>query len=174
VPFVIVTGPSGSGKSTLAVKVAADLGWPLLTKDLIKESLADDLGLGDETWSHRLSDAALNLLFVVARVCPAAVIEGNFKIDEDSLRFASLVGTKVQLFCTAPTPVLIDRVTRRADNGERHPIHEDAMNPDEIAEDVRKQVATLGLLAVDGPAKTIDTSQDVDDAAIAAWIRSEL
>jgi predicted kinase len=174
---LIVTGPSGSGKSTLAVQVATALGWPLLAKDVIKESLADSFGLGDEAWSHRLSDASLDMLFVIASGLPDAVIEGNFKVEEDSVRVAALLGRKLQIFCTAPTSTLIERVTTRAEDAERHPIHEDAMNPDQIPFAVREQVEELGFLTVDGPRRIIDTSgemdADADADALASWVRSE-
>lgn len=41
---VYVSGAPGAGKSSLAVPLAAALGYALLTKDKIKETLHDALG----------------------------------------------------------------------------------------------------------------------------------
>ncbi len=41
---VLVTGAPGAGKTTLAVPLAAELGFALLAKDRIKETLAETLG----------------------------------------------------------------------------------------------------------------------------------
>jgi adenylate kinase family enzyme len=38
---VLVSGAPGSGKTTIAVPLAAELGLPLLSKDIIKEQLFD-------------------------------------------------------------------------------------------------------------------------------------
>src|SRR5690348_6322567 len=50
VPFVLVSGPPGSGKSTLAAPLAWALDWPVISKDAIKEALADSLGVESEGW----------------------------------------------------------------------------------------------------------------------------
>ena len=54
-----VSGRLGAGKSSLAAPLAAELGVPLVTKDLVKETLHDALyvpgdGEIDEAWSRRL------------------------------------------------------------------------------------------------------------------------
>jgi predicted kinase len=42
--LVYVSGAPGSGKTSLAVPLAAELGYALLTKDRIKETLHDAFG----------------------------------------------------------------------------------------------------------------------------------
>ncbi|MEU8358303.1 AAA family ATPase [Nonomuraea sp. NPDC048882] len=53
---VLVNGLPGSGKSTLARALGRELGWPVLSKDAIKETLADTLdrpdGVGEAEWSQ--------------------------------------------------------------------------------------------------------------------------
>jgi predicted kinase len=63
---IVVSGAPGTGKSTIAAALAADLRWPLLALDAIKEALADVLGLGDEDWSDRVGSAAAEVIF---RLC---------------------------------------------------------------------------------------------------------
>jgi adenylate kinase family enzyme len=41
---VIVSGAPGAGKSTMAGPLAGELGFPLLSKDVIKETLFDVVG----------------------------------------------------------------------------------------------------------------------------------
>ena len=48
---VIITGPPASGKSMLGRELARRLALPLLSKDLFKEVLFDQLGWSDREWS---------------------------------------------------------------------------------------------------------------------------
>ena len=54
--LVYVSGAPGSGKTSLAVPLAAELGYALLAKDRIKETLHDALGVPapDRAWSRLL------------------------------------------------------------------------------------------------------------------------
>jgi ATPase family associated with various cellular activities (AAA) len=45
VTLIVVSGAPGTGKSTVAAALAGELRWPLLALDMIKETLADVLGL---------------------------------------------------------------------------------------------------------------------------------
>lgn len=66
--LVYVSGAPGSGKTSLAVPLAAELGWALLTKDRIKETLHDALEPPepDREWSRRLGATAMELLWALA------------------------------------------------------------------------------------------------------------
>lgn len=68
--LIVVSGAPGTGKSTIAAAVAADLGWPLLALDPIKEALADVLGLGDEDWSDQVGEAAAEVVFRLSAQFP--------------------------------------------------------------------------------------------------------
>ncbi len=46
--FVIVCGKPGAGKATLALRLAHELALPLLTKDGIKEAIADVIYASDD------------------------------------------------------------------------------------------------------------------------------
>ena len=78
---VLVLGGPGAGKTTLAVPLAAELGFALVSKDRIKETLHDALGAPepDLAWSRRLGAAAMELLWALAADAPAVVIEANFR-----------------------------------------------------------------------------------------------
>jgi predicted kinase len=59
--FVYVSGAPGSGKTSLAVPLAAELGYALLTKDRIKETLHDAFGAPgpdlDQIWRGHAGSA---------------------------------------------------------------------------------------------------------------------
>jgi predicted kinase len=65
---VLVSGAPGSGKTSLAGPLAAELGFTLLGKDRIKETLHDAHGAPapDLAWSRRLGGAAMELLWALA------------------------------------------------------------------------------------------------------------
>ena len=51
--LVVVTGIPATGKSTFARDLSSRLGLPLISKDDIKEAMADSLGGGDRELSKR-------------------------------------------------------------------------------------------------------------------------
>jgi len=101
---VVVSGPPGAGKSTLARPLAAALGFSLLSKDVIKESLFDALGPLDQdalVSSKRLGAAAMELLWQLAEEAPRVVLEANFRprsqLERD--RLSHLSSNVVEVYC---------------------------------------------------------------------------
>src|SRR3954452_8148810 len=78
---IVISGAPGTGKTTVATTVAREFALPLVSLDVIKETLGDSLGLGDEGWSDRLGDAAAEVLFKLAPSFPAVVVEGWWRGD---------------------------------------------------------------------------------------------
>jgi predicted kinase len=104
--LVYVSGAPGSGKTSLAGPLAAALGYALLAKDRIKETLHDAFGAPepDRAWSRRLGGAAMELLWALAADAPAAVIEANFRprSEYERAKLSGLAARPVEVHCACP------------------------------------------------------------------------
>lgn len=137
--IVIVSGPPGSGKTTLARPLARQLGFALLSKDDLKESLYISLGgtPGDVAFSRRIGDAAMDLLWVLATRCTAVVLEANFRTrsPEERARLAALDAQVVEVCCRVPLEEAARRFAQRARQERHHPAHPlTEMSPERMAE----------------------------------------
>lgn len=113
--YVVVSGPPASGKSTVAPALAAELGWPLLAKDTIKDALMDALGCADVEASRRLGRAAVRALLAVARDCPdGAVLESVWYRSMAVEDLRALDAPVVEVFCRCEQAVATARYRARA------------------------------------------------------------
>ncbi len=141
--LLLVNGLPATGKTTLALRLGALLGWPVLTKDTIKEALFDTLGIGDRAWSKKLSGATMELLFIWAaatlRAGQSCVIEANFVPELDAARLRAMAEqlpfVSVQVLCVCDGPVLRERFLARGAAGLRHVGHLDSIVIHELTED---------------------------------------
>jgi predicted kinase len=129
---ILVNGLPGSGKSTLGTQLALLLGCPFLSKDAVKESLADLTG---QTVSSRaLGGIAMDTVWDLAREIVDGVVIDSFWFrgrDDDFLR-GGVVRSKashvVELWCDVPLDVASsrydERYDERHDQRERHGIHD--------------------------------------------------
>jgi gluconate kinase len=165
--LVYVSGAPGSGKSTLAAPLAAELGYALLGKDIIKETLHGVLGPPDldRARSRELGAASMELLWALAELSPRVLIEANFRpySDYERNRLAGLGGAQVEVYCACPPELAVARYNARP----RHPVHvQTNITPDYLAEFDRP----VGI----GALVTVDTTIPVDVAVVAAQVRSLL
>ena len=173
-PIVVVTGPPASGKSTVASALADGLRLPLIAKDPVKEVLFEALGPEELEWTKRLGSAVYPLLYhsleAQLRAGRSCVVEANFDHDaasetlhrlQERLPFRAL-----QVVCTAPSEVLVERYVART--GTRHPGHFDELRVD----DVREAIAAGRWRALDlqGETMELDTSKPVDLAGVIARV----
>jgi len=161
----------GSGKTTVARALADKLRLPLVTKDDIKERLYDELGTRDIAWSRHLGGAAYALLFEFCRELLAVGLsvsaEGNFFAGSQEGQVAALPPHRlVQVVCTAPLDVLIERYTGRT----RHPGHVDSDRANELRE--RFDSGAHRALGLGGEVIELDTTGRVDIAGLAERIRA--
>jgi len=165
--LVYVSGAPGAGKSTLAGPLAAELGYALITKDTIKETLHDALGaLGapeaDLAWSRRLGAASMELLWTLAARAPAVVIEANFRpySDFERDRLRGLGGRPVEVHCACPPEVAAARYNARA----THPVHVIKTLPVSAMAEYDRPVGIGDLV-------TVDMTCPVDLAVVASQVR---
>jgi hypothetical protein len=101
--LVYVSGMPGAGTTTLAYPLAAELGYSLVTKDMLKEKLHDVLcAAGEEpdlAWSRQLGAASMELLWTLAGSAGDMVIEANFRPHSpyERERLLSLGGCPVEV-----------------------------------------------------------------------------
>ncbi|TDD98292.1 AAA family ATPase [Jiangella asiatica] len=168
---VLVSGSPGAGKSTLAVPLADALGFALLSKDTIKETLHDALQPpeGDLASSRRLGAAAMQLLWRLAGSCPDVVLEANFLPGQPDTveRLEALGGTLAEVYCACPPDEAARRYAVRGRSPGHHPVH------------VEKELPVESLARYDRPVGageviTVDTKQPVDVAEVADRVRRAL
>lgn len=173
---VLVNGLPGSGKTTLAKGLANALGLPLLSKDRIKETLADTLGvtappgLTARQWSQRLGATAGETLWaLLADTRCGAVLESPWLAKMRPIVVAGLQkadATVVQeVWCDIPAPLARRRYEKRS--ADRHPIHHDSQVDDQQWKEWARQARPLAL----GPVHRVNTTEVVDIAELAERIR---
>jgi hypothetical protein len=167
--LVVISGELGSGKSTLARALAPRRGATVLSKDLLKEAMYDPLQLTSNQTSKAGSVAAIRIIYAIAAASSSPlVLEANWK-PLDVPQLVALDRPTVQVCCTAPPEVLVERVRTR----ERHPVHRDRAVPEVFAHVIdaieRRTFRPLGL-----PCPRIDvrTDEPIDLDALVAEIRS--
>jgi glucokinase len=176
----LVNGVPGAGKTTLALQLAAELEWPLLSRDLIKETLFDTLGIADRAWSRVVGAAAAETLWTVLTHLPhSAIVESVFSPAQRQLTQAGLARAGVmavaEVVCDCPAEEAERRFWDRVAVGERHPGHAQP-GPDHLDEADRlaweqltAEPITVGL----GPSLLVDTTRPVDVGSVAAWLRAQ-
>ena len=172
---LVITGAPASGKTTVGRLLAARLQIPFLSKDLFKETLFDSLGWQDRDWSRRLGGASVALLFRVAAALLEAdrsvALESNFYAGGDTSELRQL-GERyacqfIQVVCTAPAEMLVERFALRARSGQRHPGHVSEASFDEVLPRLLSE--RWGALDLPGPVFTVDTANgqwNLDDLAL--------
>lgn len=173
--IVMISGAPGVGKTTIARPLARALDMPLFAKDSIKERIHDVLtetGPVEDGWSRRLGAAAMEMLWLLAADAPSCVLEANFWTGHEgqnaSLRALSDGGTLVEVYCTAPRELVMQRFRERFVAGERHSVHTDQELTLERWE--KDFSAPIGI----GHVVEVDTSTPVDVARVAAEVRALL
>jgi predicted kinase len=169
---VVVSGLPGSGKTTLARGLATDLGVPLIAKDTIKEALFDAVGTGDVAWSKRLGAASMSVLLALAARHRRTVLESFWDRERGREALLDMGAGFVEVFCACDPETARRRYVERTGAG-RHPGHLDHERVDDFDAWItsgRGRPLDLGgpLLAV-----RTDTSDAIDHAAIAAFVRRQ-
>jgi predicted kinase len=178
--LIVITGPPASGKTTVARAIARELRMPYISKDMLKETLYEEIGSRDELES-KLERAALALLFAVAErqleAGVSVVAESNFDSDSDVepiLRLTQERGARIlQLHLTRPKELLLESFAERAASGGRHPGHGD--EPEDV-EEVRARLEARDWDPLDLPGELLQVElgdeADEDVPAIVERVRA--
>jgi predicted kinase len=166
--IALISGPPASGKTTIARPLAESLECALLSKDDLKESLFSSMnGLpGDLDFSHRLSVAAMDLLWALAPHCPSVMLEGNFRTQSPherkqvALLLNRFDGNMVEIHCRIPIEEAARRFAERARTERHHPAH--ALQ--EMSVNQLREYATPFAMS---PVIEVDTNGPVDIAVLA-------
>lgn len=162
--LVLISGPPAAGKTAIAGPLAAELGFALLAKDRIKETLHDWLGQeAGPAWSKRLGAASMELLWALAADAQAAVLEANFWSGDQRVvtRIRALCASPVEVHCVCPAEVCMARYAERALS--RHAVHPESHLDQELYD---RSARPVGL----GPVVVVDTTRPVDIAEVASQV----
>lgn len=163
--LILINGLPGSGKTTLAGPLAWQLNCALLSKDPIKEALADAVGLD----FPNLGAIAMETVWSMAAQCTGTLIIESWWYRPRDLEHARTgleslsYGSAVEIWCDCPGDLARERMLTRP----RHPVHPDSLR---LETDWDTWVVTAVPLALT-PVVRVDTSRAVDVPALAAAIR---
>lgn len=158
--LIVISGLPGAGKSTVARALADALQVPLVDKDVVLEALFDSLGVGDGDWRTRLSRAADEVVFAMARDLPCAILDSWWHHDRHPARLSALGRPLVEIHCSCPPTTALERFQRRT----RHPGHLDREWTGEESQAWVRRAETdyPGPLDLGGPLIVVDTTKSVD------------
>jgi len=182
--LVLISGAPASGKTVLARRLAEALPVPVIQRDAIKETLFDNLGIGDREWSKKLGAASFALFYLTVETILSA---GRSLIAEAAFHrpysTRSLSGARArstievfELHCHADSQTLFHRYMRRSGTSERHAGHDTGMSIEAQAREWRQQYPVYGPLTDGAELFRIDTTDfaNVDNEAVVAHVRAAL
>jgi predicted kinase len=177
--IVLTSGLPGSGKTTLAGEFGTDLGLPILERDRFQNLMLDQVPVESVAASKQIGAASWELLFdMVPRLAAtgaAFAVDSNFSRRRHRERLSGIARDAgygiVEVHCTAPPGVLLERYRTRAVD-QRHPAALDRERVAEFAALFEDPAMHEDAVVFPGDALVVDTSKQVALVEIEAWIRA--
>ena len=174
---IIVNGMPGSGKSTIGAALAEVLGCPFLSKDRIKEPLADIVG--PMIASRPLGGIAMDTVWAMAGAVENGVVLDAVWVTPESRDFltAGLLTAgsprAVEVWCHVDRATAEDRLRDRYDPGTvppRHEVHGDLADVLAFWDEHGTVAEPIALPGV--PVVRVDTTKPYDVGALVQEIAS--
>jgi predicted kinase len=163
--LVLINGLPGSGKTTMATGLAAALNVPLISKDVIKEAVAEVV---PAVAGRALGMAASEMMWTLAAAMSGSVVLESWWFKPRDLGFVAAglrrcgPASVVEVWCDVPAHVAKARFVAR----QRHPIHGDHR---QLADAWPRWEAAAEPLGI-GPVVYVDTHRAVDLVDVARRI----
>lgn len=127
---ILVTGIPAAGKSTMAVLLGEQLGLPVISKDIIKEVMYDDVGFQSREEKVKLGTASVNIMYYIAKQLMKTnqpfILENNF----ETISREPLLGilerysyTAITIALTGDYSIIYKRFVERNNSMNRHRGH---------------------------------------------------
>ncbi|WP_194836138.1 AAA family ATPase [Nocardia sp. XZ_19_369] len=164
--LVLVNGLPGSGKTTLGRSLAVALGAEFLSKDTVKEALADCVA--DAAAIPELGGIAMDAVWALARAAPGTVVIDSWWFRPRDLSFAATGIDKsgadrvVEVWCDIPAELAKARYADR----RRAAIHRDEQR---LVSDWAVWAAQAEPLDL-APTVRVDTARPVCGAEVAVEV----
>lgn len=127
---IIVTGIPASGKTTMAKYLSEQFHIPMISKDLIKEILYDEVGFHGRPEKVKLGNASMEIMYYMAEQLmqfqQPFILENNFEHVSKEGLFAILEKysyTAITVRMTGDYEALYKRFEKRNNSPERHRGH---------------------------------------------------
>ncbi|MBT2501803.1 ATP-binding protein [Curtobacterium sp. ISL-83] len=162
---IVVNGMPGSGKSTVGAALAEVLGCPFLSKDRIKEPLADIAGPMID--SRALGGIAMDTMWSMARAVEnGVVLDAVWLPSRDRDRLEAGLATAgsprvVEVWCDVDRATAEDRLRDRYDPGTvplRHEVHGELADVLAFWDEHGVDAGPIGVT----PVVRVDTTQPYD------------
>lgn len=127
---ILITGIPAAGKTTMAAAIAERFKLPIISKDVIKEIMFDDIGFQSRSEKVKLGIASMNIMYYLAeqlmKTGQPFILENNFETSskEGIINVLEKYSyTAITVTITGKYKIIYERFCKRNDSPNRHRGH---------------------------------------------------